>query len=117
MDLILLAFANLLTLEDVEAFIANAYHMSVGAPLRCEDRPKLPLAVASPGPLMEHVVRLSGTEGLTLQELQQIFHQLGKKRYDEGLVMLREFDSITEARERRPNKAGRPEEQVVLRLR
>ena len=107
-------FEELRSLEDVEAFVARGYYMAVKAPLRSSDRPKLPLAVAEPGPLMEHAVALAGDDGLTMQELRRLFSRLGKERFDRGLELLRHGGAIAERRERRPNRGGRLQEQVVF---
>ena len=117
-------FDALTSLDDVRRFVAEGYRASQGADSwRNRDRPlqfgfeygKLPLAVAEPGPLIEHAVRLAGNDGLTLQEVRQVFELLGTERLERGLALARTAGLIEERREKRPNTAGRLQEQVVLR--
>jgi hypothetical protein len=114
---------SLETLDDVRRFVLEGYRAS-GDPnsRRNRGRPlefgfewgKLPLTVAEPGPLIERAVRISGDRGLSLQELRGLFAQLGKDRLDRGLAFARDAGVIVEKRESRPNRAGRPQKQVVL---
>jgi hypothetical protein len=119
-------FASLGTLDDVRQFVAEAYRASQSAsskwarlapPLRFGfEYGKLPLVVAEPGPLIEHAVRLAGAEGLTLQELRGLFERLGAERLDRGLRFARAAGLLVESQELRPNKARRPQRQVVFRV-
>lgn len=111
------------TLEDVQSFIREGYRASGVAHSRWNrGRPldygfewgKLPLAVAEPGPLVERAVRIAGAEGLTLQRLRMIFNGLGQEHFDRGLAWARGAGALYEQREKRPNRAGRSQEQVVL---
>ena len=98
---------SLQTLKEVREFINAGYRLGQrGIPL--------PLAVANPGPLIERVVRISGSQGITLQEVRGVFSQLGGERLEEGLSFARGAGLIREEREKRPNRAGRSQEQVVL---
>jgi hypothetical protein len=101
-------FDNLTTHEDVSLFIDAAYQKKLGDP-------SLPLAVAEPGPLIERAVEIAGQDGMTLQQVRALFGRLGKERLERGLDMARVAGRVTEVREKRPNRAGRLQEQVVLR--
>ena len=116
---------QLATLDEVQSFVAEGYRASGDPNSRWNRRGRslafgfewgcLPLAVAEPGPLIEHAVRLAGAEGLTLQEARRVFKHLGTDRFERGLKFARDAGSIDECREKRPNSAGRLQEQVVLR--
>ena len=68
------------TLDDVREFIREGYRASGDPNSRWNrDRPQLaygfewgglPLSVAKPGLLIEHAVRLAGSDGLTLQQVR-----------------------------------------------
>ena len=114
---------SLRTLADVRRFVAEGCRASadpssgrnLGHPLEFGFAwGELPLAVAEPGPLIEHAVKLAATNGLTLQELRDLFSQLGADRLDRGLVFARGTGLIVERHEKRPNRAGKMQEQVVL---
>ncbi len=117
-------FEQLVTLDDVRDFIAEGYRSASptwskwdrGRPLEYgfTKGGGLPLAVAEPGPLIEHAVHLAGPEGLTLQQARRVFDHLGKERFDRGLAFARGAGLIHERREKRTNRAGHPQEQVVL---
>lgn len=111
---------HLFTLDDVSRCVADGYWQishepgsPLGSPGLQHSQP-LPLSVAEPGPLMERAVQIAGTDGLTLQQLRSVFARLGKERYDRGLAFMRHAGNVTEATERRPNRAGRLQAQVVL---
>jgi hypothetical protein len=112
-------FENLQTLDDVRQFVREGYRAAMGSPkgppLRFGfERGRLPLSVAEPGPLIEHAVRIAGQDGLTLQVVRWVFEPLGAERVNRGLAFARESGALYEARERRPNRSGRPQQQVVL---
>lgn len=73
-----------------------------------------PLHAAEPGPLMEHAVGLSGNDGLTTQQLREVFQVLGKERIERGLTFMRGAGEVVERHEKRPNRIGRQQEQVVF---
>ncbi len=117
------AIDSLRTLDDVRRFVREGYRASQsGASKWASGRPldfgfeygRLPLAIAEPGPLIERAVRLAGPDGLTLQQVREVFAELGSGRLDRGLAFARDAGVVQERRERRPNRAGRPQEQVVL---
>jgi hypothetical protein len=110
--------AKLNTTAEIEQYVAWAYNFGLrlhtagpGVPVD----PRLPLAVAEPGVLMERAVCVVGDDGLTRQELRRIFKPLSMERFARGLAYLRQQDSVTEQMEMRPNKAGRPQRQLVIR--
>jgi hypothetical protein len=72
---------------------------------RLRSEPRLPLAVAEPGPLMTQAVGLAGPAGMTLRQLRELFDLLDARRFERGLVQLR------------ADRAGDLELQVVLRCR
>ncbi len=104
-------FDELRSLDDIQDFIGQGY----GAAGRAGEGP-LPLAVAEPGPLMEHAVMLSGADGLTRQQLLSVFERLGKERKERGLKTMEAGDRVSKSQEQRTNRAGRPQRQVVYRL-
>ena len=108
---------DMTTTAEIEAYVGWSYNMGArmlsAAPGETVSG-RLPLEVAEVGPLMERSVQVAGSEGLTLQELRRIFAPLGKERFDRGLKFARESGRVTETRESRPNKSGRPQMQVVL---
>ncbi len=116
-------FAELRTLDDVRRFILEGYRAS-GSAVSRDNRGyslafgfewgRLPLAVAEPGPLIEHAVRLAGQDGLTLQQCRDVFSHMGVERLERGLVFARNAGLVRETPEKRPNRAGRLQEQVVL---
>lgn len=75
---------------------------------------RYPLRAAEPGPLMERAVEITGEDGMTLQQLREVFSLLGKERFERGLRFMRDAGEVAEQRERRPNRAGRLQEQVVF---
>lgn len=99
-------FTRLTTPEEIQQFVAEAYARRAGGPLTP--------AVAEPGRLIEHAVRLAGAAGLTLQEAEATFDRLGRERYLCGLAVARASRRINEQHEMRPNCAGRLQRQVVL---
>lgn len=111
-------FDFLTTVEEVRVFVQYGYWAACATPLVPLrfgfTHGRLPLAVAEPGPLIEHAVALGGQDGLTLQQVRDIFSPLGKERLDRGLAFARSSGRVEEQGERRPNRAGRLQEQVVL---
>jgi hypothetical protein len=75
----------------------------------------LPTVLAKPGLLIERAVRLAGSDGLTLQQVRDLFDMLGKERLDRGMEFARGAGLTEETWERRANRAGRLQRQVVLR--
>lgn len=112
-------FDELRTLEDVQRFVAHAYSVAGqrGQQTRLGKTYEGPLrlAVAEPGPLIEHAVRVAGSQGLTRQELRGVFWMLGKERWERGVGTMRAGGRVVEASERRLNRVGRPQQQVVFR--
>src|SRR5687768_16053123 len=113
------------TLDDVRDFIREGYRAS-GDPNSGwnRERPRLaygfewgglPTVVAEPGLLIERAVRLAGSDGLTLQQIRDLFDMLGKERLDRGLEFARGAGLIEETWEKRANRAGRLQGQAVLR--
>jgi len=119
-------FAALTTLEDVRDFIAAGYAVASvrdGPAAAAQEAARfgfelgrLPLAVAAPGPLMAHAVALAGPHGITLQQLRTLFERMGVDRFAQGLAQLRDGGQVVETKERRPNRSGRLQQQVVLRI-
>jgi hypothetical protein len=113
------------TLDDVRDFIREGYRASGDPSSRWNrDRPQLaygfewghlPTVVARPGPLIEHAVRIAGADGLTLQQVRDLFDMLGKERLDRGMEFARGAGLTEETWEKRANRAGRLQGQVVLR--
>jgi hypothetical protein len=113
------------TLDDVRDFIREGYRASGDPDSRWNrDRPqlaygfewgRLPTVVAEPGLLIERAVRLAGSDGLTLRQVRDLFDMLGKERLDRGLEFARGAGLIDETWEKRANRAGRLQGQVVLR--
>ena len=113
------------TLDDVRDFIREGYHASGDPNTRLNrDRPqlaygfewgRLPTVVAKPGLLIERAVGLAGSDGLTLQQVRDLFDMLGKERLDRGMEFARGAGLTEETWEKRPNRAGRLQGQVVLR--
>jgi hypothetical protein len=114
-------FAQLRTLQDVWDYVWSGYAVSIDSRRRVmlgvRSEPRLPLAVAEPGPLMAHVVGLAGPAGITLRQLRELFDLLDTRRFGRGLVQLRAGGRVVETTERRPNRGGDLELQVVLRCR
>ncbi len=112
-------FENLTTLDEIRNAVSANY--AAMAPYRAKalgvpfNGGRLSLAVAEPGPLMEHAVSVVGSDGITLQELRDIFGPLGKERFDRGVKFMRDAGNVTERREKRPNRAGLAQSQVVFR--
>ncbi len=96
-------FPQLRTLQDVWEYVWRGYAVTIDARRRVmlgvRYEPRLPLAIAEPGPLMTHVVCLAGPAGITLQ------------------VQLRSGGRVVVTTELRPNRAGDVQPQVVLRCR
>ena len=113
------------TLDDVRDFIREGYRASGDPNSRLNrDRPqlaygfewgRLPTVVARPGLLIERAVRLAGSDGLTLQQVRDLFDMLGKERLDRGMEFARGAGLTEETWEKRANRAGRLQGQVVLR--
>lgn len=57
------------------------------------------------------------SDGLTLSDARRVLLGLGKERADEALASVRRAAWVVESREVRPNAAGKPQAQVVLRAR
>lgn len=112
---------QLRTLQDVWDYVWSGYAVTIDARRRVmvgvRYEPRLPLAVAEPGPLMTHVVGLAGPAGITLRQLRELFDLLDIRRFERGLVQLRAGGDVVETTELRPNRAGDVEPQVVLRCR
>jgi len=114
---------SLQTLDAVRRFVEEGYRAS-GDPHSRRNQGhtlgfgfewgKLPLAVAEPGVLIEQAVKLAGSDGITVQALREVFSLLRAERLERGLAYARGAGLIAERREKRPNRAGRPQEQVVL---
>lgn len=114
------------TLDDVRDFIREGYRASGDPNTRLNrDRPqlaygfewgRLPPVVAEPGLLIERAVGLAGSDGLTLQQVRDLFDRLGKERLDRGMEFARGAGLTEETWEKRPNRAGRLQGQVVLRV-
>jgi hypothetical protein len=113
------------TLDDVRDFIREGYRASGDRNSRWNrDRPQLaygfewgglPPFVAKPGLLIERAVHLAGSDGLTLQQVRDLFDMLGKERLDRGMEFARGAGLIEATWEKRANRAGRLQGQVVLR--
>jgi hypothetical protein len=114
-------FPRLRTLQDVRDYVWSGYAATIDARRRVmlgvRQEPRLPLAVAEPGPLMTHAVGLAGPAGMTLQQLRSLFDLLDARRFERGLVQLRAGGGVVETTEPRPNRAGDLQPQVVLRCR
>ncbi len=114
-------FPQLRTLQDVWEYVWRDYAVTIDARRRVmlgvRYEPRLPLAIAEPGPLMTHVVCLAGPAGITLQQLRTLFDLLDTQRFERGLVQLRSGGRVVVTTELRPNRAGDVQPQVVLRCR
>jgi hypothetical protein len=114
-------FPDLRTLQDVCDYVWSGYAVTVDARRRVmigvRREPRLPLAVAEPGPLMTHAVGLAGEAGITLQQLRELFDLLDARRFERGLVQLRAGGDVVETTELRPSRADDLQPQVVLRRR
>jgi hypothetical protein len=114
-------FPQLRTLQDVRDYVWSGYAATIDARRRVmlgvRQEPRLPLAVAEPGPLMTHAVCLAGPAGITLRQLRELFDLLDTRRFERGLVQLRAGGGVVETTEPRPNRSGHVELQVVLRCR
>ncbi|MDF2740492.1 MAG: hypothetical protein K0S88_1860 [Actinomycetia bacterium] len=114
-------FSELRTLQDVWDYVWSGYAVTIDARRRVmlgvRQEPRLPLAVAEPGPLMTHAVGLAGPAGMTLQQLRELFDLLDKRRFERGLVQLRASGRLVETTELRPSRAGDVQPQAVLRCR
>jgi hypothetical protein len=114
-------FAQLRTLQDVWDYVWSGYAVTIDARRRVmlgvRSEPRLPLAVAEPGPLMTHAAGLAGPAGMTLRQLRELFDLLDHRRFERGLVQLRAGGRVIETTEWRPNRTGDLELQVVLRCR
>jgi hypothetical protein len=114
-------FARLRTLQDVWDYVWSGYAVTVDARRRVmlgdRSEPRLPLAVAEPGPLMTHAVGLAGPAGMTLRQLRELFDLLDPRRFERGLVQLRAGGRVVETTAWRPGRAADLELQVVLRRR
>ncbi len=77
--------------------------------------PRLPLQIAEPDVLIEHALRLAGTEGLPAVRLREIV-PVAQPRYDRALWRLESAHMIARSKERRPDCGGRMREQVIWRL-
>ncbi len=108
-------FEDLTTLDEVTGFVEHGYHGATGSPSWRSEGGPLPLAVAEPGPLMELAVMLAGHDGLTRQQLGEVFAALGAERFDRGIATMRAAGHEQETKERRPNSAGCQQVQVVFR--
>jgi hypothetical protein len=114
-------FPQLRTLQDVREFVWNGYAVTIDSRRRVmlgvRNDPRLPLAVAEPGPLMTHAVCLAGPGGITLRQLRELLDLLDARRFRRGLLQLRAGGRVAETRELRPDRAGDLRPQVVLRCR
>ena len=114
-------FPQLRTLQDVWDYVWSGYAVTIDARRRVllgvRHEPRLPLAIAEPGPLMTHAVCLAGPAGMTLQQLRELFDLLDTRRFERGLVQLRAGGAVVETTEQPPNRAGDVLPQVVLRCR
>jgi hypothetical protein len=114
-------FSELRTLQDVWEYVWSGYAVTIDARRRVmlgvRQEPRLPLAVAEPGPLMTHVVGLAGPAGITLRQLRELFDLLDTRRFERGLAQLRAGGEVVETTEPRPDRAGGVSPQVVLRRR
>jgi hypothetical protein len=114
-------FPKLRTLQDVWEYVWSGYAVTIDARRRVmigvRQEPRLPLAIAEPGPLMAHAVCLAGPAGLTLRQLRGLFDLLDTRRFERGLVQLRVGGGVVETTELRPGRAGEIQPQVVLRRR
>lgn len=114
-------FWQLRTLQDVRDYVWSGYAVTIDARRRVvlgvRQEPRLPLAVAEPGPLMVHVVCLAGAAGITLRQLREVFDLLDARRFERGLVQLRAGGRVVETIEQRHDQAGGIQPQVVLRCR
>jgi hypothetical protein len=114
-------FPHLRTLQVVWDYVWSGYAVTTDARRRVmlgvRSEPRLPLAVAEPGPLMTHAVGLAGPAGMTLQQLRELFDLLNTQRFERGLVQLRAGGDVAETTEPRPDRAGDLQPQVVLRRR
>jgi hypothetical protein len=114
-------FSGLRTLQDVRDYVWSGYAVTIDTRRRVmlgvRAEPRLPLAVAEPGPLMTHAVGLTGPAGIALQQLRELFDLLDSRRFERGLMQLRAGADVVETTEPRPDRAGRVRAQVVLRRR
>ena len=114
-------FAQLRTLQDVWDYVWRGYAVTIDSRRRVmlgvRHEPRLPLAIAEPGPLMAHAVCLAGPAGITIQQLRRLFDLLDTRRFERGLVQLGVDGSVVETREPRPDRAGSIQWQVVFRCR
>ena len=114
-------FPQLRTLQDVWDYVWSGYAVTIDARRRVmlgvRSEPRLPLALAEPGPLMTHVVGLAGPAGMTVQQLRELFDLLDTRRFGRGLVQLRAGGGVVETIEPRLDRAGDVQPQVVLRCR
>ena len=114
-------FPQLRTLQNVRDYVWSGYAATIDARRRVmlgvRQEPRLPLAVAEPGPLMTHAVCLAGPAGITLRQLRELFDLLDTRRFERGLVQLRAGGGVVETTEQRPDRSGAVKPQVVLRCR
>jgi hypothetical protein len=106
------------TLDDVREFILKGYRQANPPRQLTRAAPpaqKLPLAVAEPAALIARAVEISGPEGISGQELRQLFGMLGADRYDRGLKLARDAMTIDWTYEKRPNRVGRMQQQDIFR--
>ncbi len=101
----------------VGAEIGKGYRNATGAPSerRGTTGGALPPQVARPQALMLRAVEVAGDKGLTLQEMRELFARMGQERFADGLAKLRSTGALVESTEKRPNRAGRLQDQVILR--
>ncbi len=112
------AFARLRTLDDVTAYVADAYRSTTGRSWMNRDGgepQRLPLDDGNVAALIAHAVKLAGDDGLTTTALRSVFEQVGRERWDRGLKMARDNNLVQTATEPRPNRAGRTQAQAVYR--
>jgi drug/metabolite transporter (DMT)-like permease len=111
-------FAGLRTLRDVRDYVWSGVAVTIDGRRRVmlgeRREPVLPLAVAEPGPLMTHAVRLAGPSGITLHQLRGLFDLLDARRFERGLLQLRAGGRVLETTEPRPDRWGAVRPQVVL---
>jgi hypothetical protein len=75
-------FPELRCFDDICTYISDAYRQA-------NQGQKLALAVAEPGELMLHAVRLAGSDGLARAIMERdLFWSLGKQRFARGITQL-----------------------------
>lgn len=96
-------FSSLRTLDDVKRLV----HRNLYRPFRPDWSAEL----------IGHALSLAGDSGLTASELRDVLGGLSAHRLEQALALAQAEGRIEKTRERRPNRAGRLQQQVVLRIR